>query len=77
VATTVAAASLQFQKDQARGKVPAPAQFFFMPGMAPPNGGPDAVLREATTALNVVNEVSTAEQARSAVQAMASRTSAG
>jgi hypothetical protein len=44
--------------------------------MAPPNGGPDAVLREATTALNVVNEVSTAEQARSAVQAMASRTSA-
>ena len=30
-----------------------PSRFFFMPGMAPPNGGPDAVLRVATTALHV------------------------
>jgi imidazolonepropionase-like amidohydrolase len=73
VGSSPTAASLQFQKDQRAGKFPPAARFFFMPGMAPPNGGPDAVLREATTALNVVNEVSTAEQARSAVQAMASQ----
>jgi len=41
--------------------------------MAPPHGGPDAVLREATTALHVINEVSTPQEARGAVQAMASR----
>src|SRR5258708_27256287 len=42
-----------------------------MPGMAPPGGGPDAVLRVATTALHVINEVSTAQDARAAVQSMA------
>ncbi|HEY7292248.1 MAG TPA: amidohydrolase family protein [Vicinamibacterales bacterium] len=64
-------ASLQFQKDQRAGKFAPAARYFFMPGMAPPNGGPDAVLREATTALHVVNEVSTPDQARAAVQRMA------
>jgi imidazolonepropionase-like amidohydrolase len=63
--------SLQFQRDQRAGKFPPAARFFFMPGMAPPGGGPDAVLREATTALHVVNEVSTAQEARAAVQLMA------
>ena len=43
-------AALQFQRDQQAGKYPAASRFFFMPGMAPPNGGPDAVLRVATTA---------------------------
>jgi imidazolonepropionase-like amidohydrolase len=41
--------------------------------LAPPGGGPDAVLREATTALHVVNEVSTAEEARAAIRAMAAQ----
>ena len=49
------------------------SRFFFVPGMAPPNGGPDAVLRVATSALHVVSEVSTAQEARAAVQGMAAR----
>ena len=44
-----------------------------MPGMAPPNGGPDRVLREATNVLGVVNEVTSAEEARAAVQRMAAQ----
>ena len=66
-------ASLQFQRDQQAGKFPLASRFFFVPGMAPPNGGPDAVLRAATTALGVINEVSTAQEARTAVQAMAAK----
>ena len=30
------------------GKFPAASRFFFMPGMAPPNGGPDAILMKGT-----------------------------
>jgi hypothetical protein len=63
--------SLRFQKDQQSGKFPPASRFFFMPGMAPPGGGPDAVLRVGTTALNAIYEISTAEAARAAVQAMA------
>jgi imidazolonepropionase-like amidohydrolase len=66
-------ASLQFQRDQQAGKFPPASRFFFMPGMAPPGGGPDAVLRVATTELRVVNEVSTAQEARAAVQKMANQ----
>jgi imidazolonepropionase-like amidohydrolase len=65
--------ALKFQQDQQAGKFPPASRFFFMPGMAPPNGGPDAVLRVATTALHVVNEVTTPQEARAAVQAMAAR----
>jgi imidazolonepropionase-like amidohydrolase len=65
--------SLTFQADQKAGKFPPASRFFFMPGMAPPNGGPDAVLRVATTALHVVNEVSTEQEARAAVKAMAAK----
>jgi imidazolonepropionase-like amidohydrolase len=65
--------ALAFQQDQRAGKFPPASRFFFMPGMAPPNGGPDAVLRVATTALHVVNEVSTAGEARAAVKAMAAK----
>ena len=64
---------IQFQKDQQAGKFSPAARLFFMPGMAPPGGGPDAVLRVATTALHVINEVSTAQEARAAVQAMATK----
>jgi imidazolonepropionase-like amidohydrolase len=73
VGTSPVDASLQFQRDQEAGKFPPASRFFFMPGMAPPGGGPDAVLRVATTALHVVNEVSTAQEARSAIKAMADK----
>ncbi len=63
--------AMRFQQDQQTGKFPPASRFFFMPGMAPPNGGPDAVLIKATTALHAVNEVSTAAQARAAVKSMA------
>jgi imidazolonepropionase-like amidohydrolase len=66
-------ASIQFQRDQQAGKFPPASRFFFMPGYAPPNGGPDEVLRAATTALHVINEVSTPEQARVSIQKMAAR----
>lgn len=63
-------ASIRFQRDQRAGKFPPASRFFFMPGYAPPNGGPDEVLRAATTALHVINEVSTAQEARASVQKM-------
>ncbi len=66
-------ASLQFQRDQQAGKFPPASRFFFTPGYAPPHGGPDEVLREATRALHVINEVSTAQEARSSIQAMAGK----
>ena len=63
-------ASIQFGKDQPAGKVPAASRFFFMPGMAPPGGGPEAILIKATNELKVVDEVTTGAQARAAVQGM-------
>jgi imidazolonepropionase-like amidohydrolase len=66
-------ASLQFARDQAAGKFPPASRFLFMPGMAPPNGGPDAVLLKGTQALKAVYEVSTPDEARTAVASMAAR----
>ena len=75
VATSVGSSptplSLQFQRDQAAGSFPPAARYLFMPGMAPPNGGPDHILREATNELHVVNEVTTPDQARAAIGRMA------
>jgi imidazolonepropionase-like amidohydrolase len=65
--------SLQFQRDQQAGKFPVASRFLFMPGMAPPNGGPDAILIKGTKELNAVYEVSTGPEARAAVQSMASK----
>jgi imidazolonepropionase-like amidohydrolase len=65
--------SILFQRDQDAGKFPPSSRFLFMPGMAPPKGGPDAVLLRGTTALRAVYEVSTAEEARAAVRTMAER----
>lgn len=62
--------ALQFQRDQRAGKFPPASRFFFMPGYAPPNGGPDEVLRAATSALHAINEVTTPEEARASVQKM-------
>ena len=66
-------ASLAFQRDQAAGKFGAASRFFFMPGMAPPGGGPDAILLKGTSALHAVHEVSTAAEARSAVRSIAAK----
>jgi imidazolonepropionase-like amidohydrolase len=65
--------SLQFERDQRAGKFPPASRFFFMPGMAPPNGGPDAILMKGTSVLHAVFEVSTAAEARAAVSMMAGR----
>jgi imidazolonepropionase-like amidohydrolase len=65
--------SIQFQRDQNGGTFPVASRFLFMPGMAPPNGGPDAILLKGTSALHAVSEVSTAAEARAAVQAMAAK----
>ena len=65
--------SIQFQQDQAAGTFPPASRFFFMPGMAPPNGGPDAILMKGTAALHAVYEVSTAAEARAAVRTMADK----
>ena len=73
VGTSPLEASIQFQRDQEAGKFPPASRFFFMPGYAPPNGGPDQVLRVATNALHVINEVLTAEEARASIQRMASK----
>jgi imidazolonepropionase-like amidohydrolase len=64
-------ASLEFQRDQQAGKFPPASRFLFIPGYAPPNGGPDEVLREATNALHAINEVSTAEEARASIRKVA------
>jgi imidazolonepropionase-like amidohydrolase len=66
-------ASIQFQHDQLAGKFPPASRFFFMPGMAPPHGGPDAILMKGTAALHAVYEVSTAAEARAAVRSMADK----
>jgi imidazolonepropionase-like amidohydrolase len=65
--------SLQFQRDQQAGKFPPAARYLFMPGMAPPNGGPDHILREATNELHVINEVTTPAEARAAIGKMANQ----
>ena len=66
-------ASIRFIQDQQAGRFPSASRFFFMPGMAPPNGGPDAILIKGTSALQAVYEISTPEQARAAVQSMATK----
>jgi len=65
--------ALRFQQDQQAGKFPPASRFLFMPGFAPPTGGPDAVLLKATTALHAVNEVSTGEEARTRIRELAAR----
>ena len=71
VGSSPTAMSLQFQRDQRAGTFPPAARYLFMPGMAPPNGGPDHILREATNELHVVNEVTTPDAARAAIARMA------
>jgi imidazolonepropionase-like amidohydrolase len=63
--------ALTFQHDQLAGKFPPAARFFFAAGMAPPGGGPDALLIQGTTPLHAVFAVSTAEEAVAAVRKIA------
>lgn len=65
--------SIAFIRDQLAGRFPPASRFFFMPGMAPPNGGPDAILIKGTKELNAVYEVTTGADARAAVQGMAAK----
>lgn len=63
--------ALAFQQDQLAGKFPPAARFFFAAGIAPPGGGPDALLIQGTTPLHAVYEVSTPEEAVAAVKKIA------
>jgi len=63
--------AIKFQHDQLAGKFPAAARFFFAAGMAPPGGGPDALLIQGTTPLHAVYEVATADEAVAAVRKIA------
>jgi imidazolonepropionase-like amidohydrolase len=63
--------SLQFQRDQAAGNVPAAAQYWFNVGIVPPNGGPDSILIKGTRPLHANYEVVLATEARAAVQDVA------
>lgn len=65
--------SIAFIRDQAAGKFPPASRFLFTTGMAPPNGGPDAILIKGTKELKAVYEVTTAAEARAAVQGMSAR----
>ncbi len=61
-------ASLQFVRDQAAGKFPPASRFMFMPGLAPPGGGPDAILIKGTKELGAVYELTTAAEATATVR---------
>jgi imidazolonepropionase-like amidohydrolase len=63
--------AIEFQRNQLAGKFPPAARFFFAAGLAPPGGGPDALLIQGTTPLHAVFEVSTADQAVAAVRKIA------
>src|SRR5579862_298270 len=65
--------AIKFQQEQQAGKFALAARFFFAAGLAPPGGGPDALLITGTTPLHAVYEVSTAEEARAAVRKIAAR----
>jgi imidazolonepropionase-like amidohydrolase len=65
--------AIEFQQNQLAGKFPPAARFFFAAGMAPPGGGPDALLIQGTGPLHAVYEVSTAEEAVAAVRKIAAK----
>ena len=65
--------ALQFQRDQKAGRLGPGARFLFAAGMAPPGGGPDSLLIKGTTPLKAVYEVTSGEEARSAVRTIAAK----
>ncbi len=71
VGTSPTEQMLQVRRDQQAGKYPGTSRLVYMPGMAPPNGGPDEVLRVATNQNHAVHEVTTPAAARAAVARLA------
>jgi len=71
VGSSPIAESLAFAKAQQAGQFPPASRFLAVPGIAPPGGGPDAILIRGTRVLKAVTEISTADEARAAVQRMA------
>ncbi len=65
--------AIRFQSDQRAGKFPPAARFFFAAGIAPPGGGPDALLIQGTTPLRAVHQVSTPQEAVAAVREIADK----
>lgn len=63
--------ALAFVRDQQTGRFAPASRFLFVPGMAPPGGGPDAILIRGTRVLKAVTEISTPDEARAAVRGMA------
>jgi imidazolonepropionase-like amidohydrolase len=63
--------ALAFMRDQQAGRFAPASRFLFVPGMAPPGGGPDAILIRGTRVLKAVTESSTSDEARAAVRGMA------
>ncbi len=63
--------AIDFQRNQLGGKFPPAARFFFAAGMAPPGGGPDALLIQGTGPLHAVYEVSSADEAIADVRKIA------
>jgi imidazolonepropionase-like amidohydrolase len=65
--------AIRFQQEQQAGKFPGTARFLFAAGMAPPGGGPDSVLIKGTAPLHAVYDVSNEQEARAAVETVASK----
>ena len=63
--------AIKFQQDQLAGKFPPASRFFFAAGLAPPGGGPDALLITGTTPLHAIYEVSSGDEARAAIRKIA------
>ena len=73
VGTNFEAVAAQVEKAQQAGKLPLTSRLQWLPGFAAPNGGPDQVLRVATSQLHVVHEVTTPDEARAEVRKLARR----
>lgn len=71
VGSSPIAESLAFAKAQQAGQFPPASRFLAVPGMAPPGGGPDAILIRGTRVLKAVTEISAPDEARAAVRGMA------
>ncbi len=65
--------AIEFQHNQLAGKFPPSARFFFAAGLAPPGGGPDALLIQGTGPLHAVYEVSSPVEAVAAVRKIAAK----
>jgi imidazolonepropionase-like amidohydrolase len=65
--------AILFQRNQRAGKFAQASRFLFVPGMAPPHGGPDETLMKGTEVTHAVYEISTDDEARAAVRGVAAK----